>query len=236
MRKSAFSGVHVLVKSLPIPLQRALAELKYNRRDIEVAKATTYDMMGAGGDGYRSFCAIVDLKTGRNQVHWGSWGGSNMFNPTNPVDTDSQRYPLSSGTGVIKGTVGGGKPVYAYLLLHPDDMESIVQPSTGGSVELTPEEKKALSIIGGYISSARRDMFRMEGLGGYSPTNPLIVSLAKKGLIKVTGTGIQVTLEGRNMRNRLAVQRVASRFMTKQAFASRGLGLCGRCHSETPSC
>jgi hypothetical protein len=70
--------------------------------------------------------------------------------------------------------------------------------------ELSPQEQKAIDIIGGLISSYRGDAFEREGLGKYGPNNPLIQTLVEKGLLKMNAKGaIVITTEGKNARKSL---------------------------------
>lgn len=196
-KTAAARRVHV--RDLPTSLARVLRDVGYNRRDIEVTSATTYSAAGAGGDGYRDFVAPVNLATGQYNILWGSWGGANAFNPHNQVDQDTSIRPMPVNGAVVKGWKGGGRPTYAEILVHPDNLTKLL-PSAEENVELSPKELAALNIIGGIKSSYRKDEFRNNGLGPYTPNNPYLQSLASKGLVKVTGTGVQITLAGKNVR------------------------------------
>ena len=188
----------MLVKDLPAPLIAALKEVGYGRRDIRVETATSYSPGGAGGDGFRSFSVAVDLDTGHSKVLWGSWGGANMFNPQNQVDLDDKSYPLPTNGAVVKGTTGGSRPVYAYIVVNAANMAKLLPASD--VAELTPQEMKALHSIGGLKSSGRADEFRRNGLGEYGPANPLVKALVEKKMLKVSPSGITLTLDGKNVR------------------------------------
>jgi len=59
----------------------------------------------------------------------------------------------------------------------------------------------ALSIIGGIKGGYRREYFERNNLGDYSPENPLVISLAKLGLINVMRNGaMKITTKGQNVR------------------------------------
>jgi hypothetical protein len=204
--------MHVAVREIPPSVQSVLKELGYGSRDIEVQPGTKFTIAGMSGDGYRAFWCIVNLETGKHHIEWGSWGGPNMFNPKNPVDLDETPRTLPPGAVVIEGTKGGGHPVYARIIAHPENLKLLSAPKEGPG--LTDKEKSALNIVGGTISSYRADSFARAGLGKYAPTNPILQSLAQKGLVRITGVGVQITTAGKNMRSdRLASDRVASRYL-----------------------
>ena len=181
----AARGVHVVVKELPTVVQRALDEVGYKRRDIQIETATSFAMQDHNwSGGYRDFDVLVNLKTG--EYSQGSTG-----------DTQ-KRHPLPDGFVLIQGSIGGGKPVYAVLMVNPSTMAPLLPEA---KTEVTPQERKALDIIGGLISSYRGDAFVREGLGKYGPSNPLILSLVEKGMLKMNAKGsVVITTEGKNAR------------------------------------
>lgn len=191
------SEVHVAVRDLPETVQRALKEVGYGRRDIRVVPATTFSFQDMGGDGLRSFTAVVNMETGASKVTYGSWGGPNPYSPRNLVDNDDRDHPIPVNGAIIQGHEGGSRPVYAVIRVHPDNMGTLVP----AKVDLTPQEEMALAIIGGYKPAYRAEYFARHDLGLYKADNPLIDGLAKKGLVKVTGAGIQITTAGKNARN-----------------------------------
>lgn len=190
--------IHVETRDLPQTVRDVLKELKYGRRDIPVDVGATFSISNSGGSGQKAFWSIVNLATGRHHIEWGSWGGSNMFNTRNPVDLDTGLKPLPPGAVVIKGHIGDG-PTYARIIAHPDNVPLLSAPKSESDA-LTPEEQKALNIIGGIKSGYRADEFRRARLGLYGATNPVIQSLAAKGMISVTGVGISITTKGKGSR------------------------------------
>lgn len=194
--KEAFGGTHVPVRELPPTVQRALKDVGYGRRDIEVVAKSTVNLQSMGGDGYRSFTVVLNIETGESKTLYGSWGGPNPWSRPNPVDSDDREHTLPVNGAVIQGHEGGGRPVFATLYINPSNMAALLP----APVELSREEKKALNIIGGIKPGYRKDEFMRAGLGLYDTQNPYIVSLIKKGLVKLTGTGIQITVDGKNAR------------------------------------
>lgn len=200
--------MYVKTKELPSVLQRALEALGYGRVDIEVEASETYRPAQISGNGYRAFVCAVNLVTGERKTECGSWGGSNMFSPDNQVDGDMNSYPLPDGFAIIQGREGGSRPVFATILANPANLQKLLP--AGNEATLTESECYALHIIKQYKASYRRDAFTRSSyygrqreargivLGEYDRNNPLLIGLAAKGLIKITGAGIQITTEGRN--------------------------------------
>lgn len=182
----------VAVKELPQTVQRALREVGYGRRDIEVTPATSFSYQAFGGDGQRSFVCIINMETGQFKVDHGSWGGPNPF-AQKQVDVDNRDHQIPANGAVIQGSAGSG-PVYATLKVHPSNMPTLLP----AQIEVTPQEEMALAILKGIKSSYRPDYFREHQLGPYAASNPLVQGLVSKGLVKATGTGLQITTEGKN--------------------------------------
>jgi hypothetical protein len=184
----AARNMHVNVKELPRVVQRALDEVGYKRRDIAIETATGFVLQDTNwSGGYRGFDVLVNLKTGE-------------YSQGSPGDV-RKRHELPDGFVLIQGSLGGGKPVYAVLVVNPSTMAPLLPQAKG---ELSPQEQKAIDIIGGLISSYRGDAFEREGLGKYGPNNPLIQTLVEKGLLKMNAKGaIVITTEGKNARKSL---------------------------------
>jgi len=194
-------GQYVTVKELPDSIQKVLKQVKYGRRDIEVKPGTTYQMGGAGGDGSKEFIAAVNLETGKYKIEWGSWGGANMFNPRNPVDLDTKSRPIRKNMAVVSGNIGGG-PTWAYITVLPANLQQLLE--SGDEDDLSEDEVQAISMIVGYKPSYRKEEFPRKGLGEYGPKNPIILSLQKKGMVKINRAGaIQATTAGRNKAQRV---------------------------------
>ena len=191
-------GTHVAVRELPQTVQRALKAVDYGRRDIRVEARPTISILGAGGDGYQEFAVILNLETGHSETLEGSWGGANPWSPRNQVDLDDRQHAIPMNGAVIKGTRGGGRPVYAVLYVNPNNMATLLP----APVDLTPQEDWALAIISGLKPGYRGESFERRDLGAYNAQNPVLISLVKKGLVKATGSGIQITTEGKNAVNR----------------------------------
>lgn len=193
-KKEGTGRVYVDVRDLPPTLRKALKEVSYGRKNIEVKAQPTVVLSTAGGDGYRGFASIVNLETGQSAVTYGSWGGANPWARDNAVDNDRTRYAIPMNGAVIIGVEGGSSPVYATVTVNPDTMPTLLPPV----VELTPQESQALAIINGLKPGYRKDAFDRKRLGRYDATNPILKTLVEKGLIKATGAGIQVTTAGKN--------------------------------------
>lgn len=190
------SRVHVLVKELPEVLQRALKEVRYNKRDIDIQSADKVSPSegSAGFEGNRGYVVVVDLSSNHYKVHFGAWGGANAFDQRQ-VDLDDRPQPIPPNGAVIVGEYGG-RGSFAHIKVNPTNLQGILpRPAE----EIDEKEAKALDAILGLKSGYRADEFRRRGLGRYSIENPLIQSLAAKKLIKIDARGgIQVTTEGKN--------------------------------------
>ncbi len=210
------AGQYMEVRSLPQALIRALKEVGYGKRDIMVVGKTTYGVQRAGGDGMRGFTAVVDLTSGRTKVEYGSWGGANPFSPQNQVDMDRKEYPIPLNGAVISGTEGGHS-VYATIAAHPDNLQKLLPAGEGDAH--SEQEVTALQIMSSLIPKARKEYFQRNHLGDYSAQNPLIQGLAKKGLVKVTGAGLQITMAGKNVVEAAPRRMLASMVMPPKLVA-----------------
>jgi len=193
---------HVETKTLPPTLRRALKSLGYHRKDIGIKTGTTWTpFCTGGGDGYRDFVAAVNLETGDYKRYNGSWGGANMFNPHNAVDLDQEPKPLPVGSVIVNGSEGGGRPVYATLTVHPENVAKLLPISE----EVTEQERTALAVIGGIKGGYRQNEWCYKRLpGSYGADNPLIRGLADRGFLKINRAGsISITTKGKNVRGRL---------------------------------
>lgn len=192
--KTAIGGTYVLVKELPPELLRPLKSLGYTRRDIEIQPGTSYSPASAAGTGSRGFVCVVDMGTGKFKTEYGAWGGATPWDQRQ-VDLDTSNYPIPPNGAVIKGTEGGGNPVWAYIKVRPDNLAGLLPEKT----DVTKEEFKALQAIK-MKSGYRAEEFRRQGLGKYSLDNPLVKSLLDKGLIKTNAKGaLMITLKGKNV-------------------------------------
>lgn len=190
------SRVHVLVKDLPVVLQRALKEVRYAKRDIDVQSAASFAPNEGSSffEGNRGYVVVVDLASGHYKVHLGAWGGPSPFD-RKQVDLDDKEQSIPPNGAVIVGEYGG-RGSFAHIKVNPSNLQGILPRP---AAEIDEMEAKALAAILGLKSSYRADEFRRKGLGAYSPDNPLIVSLARKKFLKIDSRGsISVTTEGKN--------------------------------------
>lgn len=187
--------MYVELKDLPDSLQSALYSVRYGKRDIQITPATTYSLNGGlSGAGCRAFTMCVNLATGERHTELGSFGGANMFNPTNSVDLDDTTRELPEGFAIIHGYESGQS--YASIRINPSNVQVLLPAHE----ETTKQEQEALKIIGGIKSGYRAGEFLASGLGNYRADNPLIQSLATKELVRVSKVGISITTKGRNAR------------------------------------
>jgi hypothetical protein len=174
------------VRDLPTSLQRALSSVGYGRPDIGIRTALEESVACPGGSGYCGFAVIVDMSTGETRKLVGSWGGANMFNQDNRVDLDTQPHTMLPNVAVITGHIGGDRPTYATITIHPDNTVKMLPAVT----ELTTEEAYTLTAFG-YIGEYRKRMLARHGSA--------LDTLVSKGLVKRNKAGAcSITTEGRN--------------------------------------
>lgn len=194
---TATRGYHVPVRELPRFLVKILADKgRYKRRDIEVIPSPTVDLGIPAFEGNRNYAILVNLGTQQHKTLLGEYSGGMG---QSAIDRPGS-YNIPSNGAVVVGEYGG-RGSFARIYIHPDNVAALIEDS--GGVELPEDEKYALTYIAMFNSRGRRDAFSDKGLGSYGPSNPLILSLAQKGLVKVTGRGVRITTQGKNVRQQL---------------------------------
>jgi hypothetical protein len=187
-------SMHVTMRDLPASLQNALKSIGYARPDVEVTMASRTSLDStAMGDGYQGFTLLVNLSTGETHTERGSWGGRNMFE-SSPVDTDEKVYTLPTFGAVIKGQRGGGLPVSARVIIHPDNAPKELM---AGSNVVSDRERDILSI---YIGAT--PAYRKELLGSYylDAAPGEVDALVERGYLKRNKAGAtQITTTGKNV-------------------------------------
>ena len=184
--------MYSLVKDLPETIQSALSSLGYTRADIKLEVAETISPFVGGGDGYRGFCCILDIVTGKRDTNVGSWGGSNAFSPNNQVDCDIASYTIPSNVAVIKGSSGGCHPVYATITLSPDNIVKAL-PVVG---ELNAREKWILYNYKALTSAGRKNEWSR---CNDQPSMIELKALEARGFLKINKAGsAQITTAGKN--------------------------------------
>jgi hypothetical protein len=195
----AVRGKQVSIRDLPDTIRKALKSLRYGRRDIEVIPSNKF-RAGAGFEGNRAVAVVVNIKTGRViDKQMGSWGGSNMFENREIDQPGDQSIP--NGAAVIAGSMGG-RGNFLSIYVKPNNLDQLMLTEDEDEVDLTDKEVKALEIMG-YKSGYRADYFFRARLGEYNRDNPIIQSLADKGLVRLMSNGITVTTKGKNVRRGL---------------------------------
>lgn len=185
--------MYVTVKSLPKEIQHILVTVSnYHKSDIEVKHVETISLGDYGaGDGRRAFTILINLETGEYKNYKGSWGGINMFNLDNPVDTDNSVYPMMAGMLVIKGSVGYPM-TYATIYAHRD---TALLPLESGT-KIT--EKQALIL--GAIKGLKSGEYRNQRLNELGTRKSDIEELATMGLLKINKAGaVSITTQGKNL-------------------------------------
>lgn len=185
-------SIHVIVRDLPASLQAALSGVGYGRTDIEVTMASRTSLdSSASGDGYQGFTVLVNTTTGETHAERGNWGGRNMFEAS-PVDTDEKVYTLPVHGAVVKGQRGGGRPVSARVIIHPD---SAPKELTSGSNDVSDRERDILSCFVGYTPVYRKEVMARD----LEVKPEELDSLVGRGYLKRNRAGAtQVTTTGKN--------------------------------------
>ena len=103
---------------------------------------------------------------------------------------------LPRGILLVQGGTFCGKTAHITIYANPEDINPHI---AAPKVELSADEASALRIISSTRSGYRREAFARAGLGDYDASNPAVVCLKHRGLLKVNGAGaVSITVEGRN--------------------------------------
>lgn len=180
------------VRELPDCIRRALKSVGYGSRDINIETAEKISIIQAGCDGQRGFVILVNLESGEYTLQKGSWGGSNCFNPDNPVDLDDNEYSIPVNGAVIRGSEGYPR-TFARITLHPNNMIRALPEA----IVLTEEEKSTMYCYGALTSAYRKNFL----IG----KETIIDGLIAKGLLKRNAAGaVSITTAGKNTRQKAA--------------------------------
>jgi len=180
--------MHVATRDLPEVLQRILKARGYNKRDVSVEPKERVGLSGASGSGQRCYAVIVNLSTGQHQTHMGSWGGPNVFNPTNRVDLDDSQHVIPLNGAVVKGSEGHYS--YASIYVHPDNFQKLLPPKP----EVSEIERSVLRVYRQYKAAYRKEY--LARIPGYTEAIELLVS---RGMLKRNKAGAtSITTDGKN--------------------------------------
>ena len=185
-------GQYVKVADLPQAVRNGLESVGYGRKDIEVDVRATVSMSSSAGNGRQGFVSLVNLSTNRHETIFGSWGGQNMFNKSNPVDNDTRSFPLPADGVAIVGVRGGGQPVWAKIYASTAGTQRSI---TSAPADVSDVEKAAL----GCYRSLKSGPYRQDALRRNKVTDDVIKGLVAKGLLKQARNGAtQITTNGKN--------------------------------------
>jgi hypothetical protein len=184
---------YVPTKELPESVRRALKEIGYGKTDIGLKASETVSVGQGGGDGRRSFYAIVSLDGSvAHKVEYGSWGGANPFE-TKRVDHDQQKHPIVPGYAVIVGSEANGTKVYCTMHVHPSNFA----PMLPAKAELNDHLRGILRIFASYTSAGRKNEW--ERSPQTKPTEADYEILIGLGLLKKNSAGaVSITTAGKN--------------------------------------
>jgi hypothetical protein len=185
---------YVSTSDLPDSLRAALRELGYHRPDVAVEvheNASRHDVSGAG---YRAYCCVVDLATGRRRIERGSWGGPNPYQAP-AVDRDQAAYAIPAGAAVINGREGGAQPVSATITISPANAAALLP----AAADISRREAWILYCYKALTSAGRKREFEEGGAGGRPPSEAELDALAERGLLKRAKNGrTSITTAGKN--------------------------------------
>lgn len=183
--------MYAKVAELPDTIRQTLSNLGYHRKDIFLSAKEEVSPSVCGGDGKRGFCIILNVSTGKKKKMWGSWGGSNMFNPNNQVDLDTNMYKIPDDFCVITGTIGNG--TYAELTVNPNNMLKALPEAP----DISDRDKWILYTFKGLTSAGRKNEWNRED---DIPTEDDLNRLASAGYLKRSKNGAtRITTEGKNI-------------------------------------
>lgn len=106
---------------------------------------------------------------------------------------DLELRDLPDGMALVEHTIFCGKDLGLTVYVAPENLASALP----APVVLSEDERAALRLVCSRTSAGRKDVL----LGGipYGPENPVIVVLAKRGLLKITRSGaVSATIDGKN--------------------------------------
>lgn len=183
--------MYVKVDQLADVFQSALKSVEYHKKDILIIGTDRVEAAVYADKGKKGFIILVDFLKSVKEIHWGSWGGSNMFTPNSPVDNDTKEHGIPKGGAVIKGEKGYNG-TYAVMFVNPADLAGFLPEKP---VELTDEEKSCLYCFRAFKGGeARKEELRRRNV-----SIACINKLVNRGFLKQNKVGAtQITTEGKN--------------------------------------
>ena len=185
------STIYLAPLDVPDVFKRAFPDYRGRTYAVEAAECVRFDCNYWDG-GTKYTYRGVDIATGQ------------AFNPECQEYDNPFTHPevptvvLAPGKAVVCHRVFCGKDMGIKILVHPDNLRKLLSDDRP---QLSEDESRALAVVrsikGGHH---RRDEWGRRSLpGSYGAENPLIRSLADKGLVTVNRAGaVAVTLAGRN--------------------------------------
>ena len=189
--------MYVKTATLPAIVRCALSRVGYGAPDVNIEPREKVSPYVGGGSGQRGFLLLVDLQAGTFAAHHGSWGGSNMFNPSNAVDLDTSEYTLPEHGLAILGTEGHPR-TFATIYAHPAQMAGFLPPV---AAPLTADEQWLVNLYCSCTSAGRKDELSRKGWTAQR-TEDTVNALVTRGLFSRNKAGaVSVTTDGKNARN-----------------------------------
>lgn len=184
---------YVATKELPPSVRKTLKTIGYGKADIGIVSSETVVVGQGGGDGRRSFYAILALDGSvEPKVEYGSWGGANPFE-TFRVDHDQTKHPIAPGYAVVVGSESGGTHVHCTMHVHPSNLA----PLLPAKADLTDRQRSTLRVFKSFTSAGRKSEW--ENYPETKPTEAELEALIGLGLLKKNKAGaLSITTKGKN--------------------------------------
>lgn len=181
---------YISTRELPPILRRVLSQVGYRSPDIEVRISEEARPYFSAGKGQRAFAAPVNLLTEKYEIHWGSWGGPNIFvSPRPPDDPNAPPVPIPPNGVLILGVIGHPSS-YAIVYISPHTAAPLLPEAP----TLTKEELVALFCVDYYRGESRRECLQEYGV---RPTT--VDRLVAMRLLKRDARGaLQISTMGKN--------------------------------------
>jgi len=182
---------YIRTKELPNILQQILVQLGYRGSDVKIEVSEAETPYFSAGEGRRAFAVPLNLLTREYEVHWGNWGGANMFTaPHPPDDPNAPSVEIPANGVLILGSTGyQGSTVIIYV------SPKTASPLLPEAPKLTLEELVALFCV----RSRRGGEPRRECLREYGVRLSTLDHLVSLQLLKRDARGaLQITTAGKN--------------------------------------
>lgn len=183
--------MYLPISELPVSIQKALSEVQYHKKDIEVQVKEEFYPRPPSAEGRKGFLAACRLDdSNAYDITWGSYGGQNAFVKT--IDDVDGSYEIPNNMAFILGYSSGGPgyPALAHVVIGPNNINKSLLPM---KTDVSEREEMILSIFKRLKAS-----YRKQYLSEKKVTQQEIDSLIERGYLKKNKVGISITTQGKN--------------------------------------